>query len=281
MLSDIRHYILLMIYHFSPVLINFGRRTIFFFEEEDLRRWITLGIRAIWVLVLYGIHQDWKLVLLSYAVIHLVVFLLGKLLQILSERGLYNLESNVSSLLCDYELCKAKEFRTVSEEEGFGEFELKPGKIVAPMRVECEDMQIYPLENTDGLDAYNKRKADIEETGIAVNEKLASVTFKRKFGVYTAKEKLLNAMMFLTATIQVQMINAPELQKCKNIIISNGELTADIEPGPKHPPCLDAFSLKPFFFCCAERDIYYKERQKYERFVYNQMKTIDFIRGEV
>lgn len=279
MLSDIRHYLLLMIYHFSPALINFGRRTIFFFEEEDLRRWITLGTRALMVLILYLIHQNWMHTLLSYAVIHLVVFLLGKLLHAMSERGLLQLDDKVGTLIYAYEGCKSEEYKTISEEEGFGDFILYTGSIEAPMRKKCEDICIYPLNNTDGYYAYSKRKGDLEETGISVNEKLASVQFTKKFGVFTEKDQLMDSMIFLSPVLQMKMINTPELQHFKNIIIRNGVISADIKLGPRYPDSVDVFSWKPFLICCTERDIYYKELQKYENFVYNQMKKIDFIRG--
>lgn len=275
-----KHKSALLLFYFANSLINFARRGIKPFADGTIIGIVSIIIRLFIILILMAIKQEVLFVVIGYVAIHLISFAAGKLLLKPAEEKLTMVAVAAQRIASDYLNNRSERFGLVGDCVFYDDGAVVNGnQISIGMRQECGEVSIYRKDVGEEYRIYYNRAINSDDTGISLNEKFASTQLDNKFGIIVEKGKEMDGMKFFSPSMQVKMIDTPEMLNFKQMTISENVFTAIIGETVPFPPAIDIFSWKPLSRHMKEIEKYCASVRKQADQAHETMMKIDFIRG--
>lgn len=275
-----KHKPFLLLWHLAKALINFARRGIKPFADGTILGVISIIVRLVLILILLSIKQEILFVVIAYAVIHLISFVVGKLLNKCAEDMLAKLAEEAHGIFVAYLVNRNEHYGidgdTVFYDDGAI---VDSNEIRMGMQKKCCDISIYRKDISEESSIYYHRTYNSDDSGTSLNEKIASTQLNNKFGIIAERGNELDAMIFLSPTVQLNMINTPEMLTFSQMRITDGVFTAIIgEPIP-FPAPIDIYKWKPLTKHLQEIDKYCAKVRKQADTAHNNLQKISFLLG--
>lgn len=149
--------------------------------------------------------------------------------------------------------------------------------LLADMRKDYGDVIFYLLGKKEERLVFEQCK---NGNKTCVNNKVSSVEFNRKFGVfYGDNSSELQCMKYLSPAMQLDMIKAEKISNFSNIRIKSHCLCMNTGKSVDLPSELNIFEKKPLVKYYQEVEKFSKDMRQMGDEVYEDFQSIDFMRG--
>lgn len=291
-----KHIQYLIGYYFGKFLTIFGYGGLH--PLADLTAMLTIPVRLIMILVLVmveanlfydrvngkvGIIYATVCGVVTYVLLHIMFQFLGTKLHKHSEEKLEDLESDCQMLCNKYKFIQEQSRGILN-----GQME-KDGITVANNCISCVtnlgadfgEIDIFLLEKSDDYFEYSKRESNPDKMWSAMAKNVASTQFNKVFGVTTEYGNERRAMIYLSPTRQLKMVQTPEMRKFTNMEVGDFLFTANTGQFIAKPPRVNIYSVKPLQMYFHDIDKYCEKFEKMCHEVYKDAKQINFMYSKV
>lgn len=214
--------------------------------DGEVIRPFNLISRIILIIILIDFGLDFWGVLIAYAAIHIITYVVGKMVRNAYNEKIKNLEQEWQDKLSAF-------FRERLLERGLNasgkDFEdgvsvSHTGFVSARLEEHqlCK-MNIYNLDNFEDSEKFKECKRAKDMSYLILNDSIASVDFNKKWGVVSYEFEKLEAMKYLTPTKQLKLLKTPA-EKFYNIKIDGSLFFANVKRSLKYPEGVNMYQKK-------------------------------------
>ncbi len=272
-----------LLYRRGINLENYARRGFSPFTDGQMRGILSLVGRAVLLVILFAVTQNLLYTVLGYLLIHGLAAILGRILHSQFEKKLDRLRDEYNAILSRYYTDQEEKYDIVGGTVIRDDLSIESGFVMAGMRQDYGTIRIYQLDKLDNPNEYSaflNRGLDPALPQLAISEKLASVAFKKKFGVCIEPDKEIETLRYLSPALQVKMLEQwKAIAKFSNISIANSIFHADTSHKVVDPVSIDIYARQPLGKYFDDVDRYCAQMLKMADAVWEEMKQIDFLLG--
>ena len=247
---------------------------------------LNMFFRCLIMVILFCIYQDLIACLLIYAIPHIVVIIATAIAENNALKKLQALEIEINE---KYEMYAEKQYSqyciTNKDSVVFDNgLQVTNGLIRFPLSRDFGSITIFQLSDQADKNNFNYIKDEISDGDsdfALISKHIPSIQFTKNFGVITDKDNVIQALNYLSPTVQINMINhINELKNYTRIHAVNGLMDLGtnryVEP-PEKFYILDKYSSVIRYF--DEIDRYCQELLGMAYKAFNELQQLEFLKG--
>lgn len=247
----------------GKLLLDLGTMAFTPWERRTFAHNCMICLHVFMAIMLFLITRDLLITAAVYGAVNFTARLSGK--KIVKQNGekLKKMEETLGSLLYEFKENACGFYNTKSYSLDLqvpGGQLTYSGSIKTPMKKFDGQLVIYRLEDSKEYGDYlNMLNGEFGKNIMDFSKKIASVEFKKHYGVLTTKNNELACMQFFTAPVVLAMVQATSCKHVQRMEIKDGCFHATTGKAMKMPKKLDLFTKTPLERYFQDFERYCKE----------------------